>query len=71
MANSNANNNTCCEQMLCLAISLAIFVARGKEAGEIEMMEQFFSLMASVLSALAFFRSQQSGDDTVAFPQSN
>ncbi len=71
MAKPPENSNACCEQMLCLAVSLAIFVARGKEAGEIEMMEQFFSLVSSALSALAFCRAQQTDTDTVIFPQSN
>lgn len=70
MANPSANDN-CCEQMLCLAVSLAIFVARGKTADDIEMMEQFFSLVASALSALAFCRSRQSDTDDVVFPPSN
>lgn len=71
MANPPENSNACCEQMLCLAVSLAIFVARGKKAGEIEMIEQFFSLVASALSALAFCRSQQSDTNDVSFPPSN
>lgn len=71
MAKSSSNSNICCEQMLCLAISLAIFVSRGKEAGEIEMMEQFFSLVSSALSTLAFCRAQQTDSETVILPQSD